>query len=103
MPTRSRKGQIGRRSLSVRLDAGGRPATIDEEARSVEFVAATETTDVAMYDWETGERVTEVLLMSGCRLPASGQIPLLDTHDRFSLTAVIGSARELRVDGDQLH
>lgn len=89
------------RSLGLRLDAGGRPASLDEQARSVEVVAATETDEVPIYDYDLG-RVPEILLMSGMRMPKAGRIPLLDTHNRYTTEAVLGSARDLRIEGDRL-
>jgi len=77
------------------------PKTIDEEARSVEATGATEQ-PVMIYDYERGEVVPEVLLMSGCKLPKSRQIPLLDTHSRHSTGDVIGSYRDMRIDGEEL-
>lgn len=79
----------------------GCPATLDEETRSVEVVAATES-PVPVLDYDRWEVVPEVLLMSGCQLPASRKMPLLDSHSRYSTSSVIGSARELRTEGDQL-
>ncbi len=100
MKTRkNRKQDLGVRSLRVRMDAAGKPASLDEAARSVEIVAATETDTVMVYDWELG-RVPEILLMSGCRNVE--QVPLLDTHSRDGVANVLGSVRELRVEGDEL-
>jgi hypothetical protein len=89
------------RALSVRFDAGGKPATVNEAERSVEVIGATETA-VPTYDWDLGTVVDEILLMSGCRMPASGQLVLLDTHSRYDTASVIGSYRDLRIEGDQL-
>lgn len=94
------------RALAVRQDAAsGRPATLDEETRSVEVVASTEE-PVLVMDWETWQPVREVLLMSGCRLPQAGRLVLLDAHSRCSVSNVLGSFRELRIergaDGAQL-
>lgn len=95
-------GDLGRRAVPLPkpADGGPGPATLDEKARSVEVVAATEN-PVDVYDWELG-RVPEILLMQGCQIPEGRQVPLLDTHSRWSTQDVIGSARELRVDGDRL-
>jgi len=52
-----------------------------------------------VYDWQRGAYIDEVLLMSGCELPANNQLPLLDNHDRFSgISSVKGSARDLQID-----
>lgn len=93
------KQKLGVRSLRVRMDAAGKPASLDESGRSVEIVAATETDSVMVYDWELG-RVPEILLMSGCR--NVDQVPLLDTHSRDGVANVLGSVRDLRVEGDEL-
>lgn len=86
------------RALAVRQDAAsGRPSTLDEETRSVEVVASTEE-PVWVMDWETWKPVREVLLMSGCQLPAAGRLVLLDAHSRCSVSNVLGSFRELRIE-----
>lgn len=103
MPNKKRKTdkqqEMSTRTMSLRLDAGGRPATLDDAARSVEIVAATEA-PVTVWDWELGGMVQEILLMSGLR--AVKKVPLLDTHNRFDTSAVLGSVQEFRVEGDQL-
>ena len=53
-------------------------------------------------DWETWQPIDEILLMSGCSIPTSRQVPLLDTHDRSSTGSVIGSCRNLQVAGTEL-
>ncbi len=82
-------------SLAAR---GQAPATLDEESRSVQVVAATEQ-PVEIWDWDRG-RVQEILLLSGLRTP--DQVPLLDSHSRWSVNEVLGSAREFRPEGDKL-
>lgn len=67
----------------------------------MEAVAATEN-PVNVLDYDRWEIVPEVLLMSGARLPKSRKLPLLDSHARYSSADVLGSARNLRVDGRQL-
>jgi hypothetical protein len=78
-----------------------RAATLNEAERSVEAVIASEA-PVPMWDWRAGEHVPEVLLMSGLKMPATRQIPLLDSHARYDLSDQLGSIRSLRVDGDTL-
>ena len=73
-----------------------RAATVDEEARTVEAVLSTEGR-VEMWDWRSGEIVEEVLLSDGVDLPR--QVPMLNTHSRWSLGDVLGSVREIRKDG----
>lgn len=86
--------------LSYRAFSVREPATFDEAKRSVDFTAATEN-PVPMWDWDLGV-CDEVLLMKGLRMPESGQMPLLDSHSRWSTGDVLGSARDLRVDGKEL-
>lgn len=78
-----------------------RPDTIDEKERAVEAIIATES-PVMVVDLARWEPIQEVLLMSGVRLPPSRQVPLLDTHDRSTVKNVLGSCRDMRVEGDQL-
>lgn len=103
MPGKKRKPEkkrdLSTRTLSLRLDSGGRPATLDMESRSVEITAASET-PCSIYDWEIGGWTQEILLMSGLR--AVEQVPLLDTHNRWDTSSVLGSVRGFRVDGDVL-
>lgn len=77
------------------------PATLNEAARTVGVVLATES-PVPMWDWNYG-RVEEVLLMSGVILPESGQAPLLDSHNRWSVGDQLGSLRSFAVNGDALY
>jgi hypothetical protein len=67
----------------------------------VEVICATET-PTPVYDLERWEVVEEVLLMSGCQLPAGGSIPLIDSHSRHSTASIRGSVRDLRIEGDKL-
>lgn len=87
------------RSAAIAQRADG-PATYDDETRSVEVVAATETPSI-VYDWDRGV-INEILLMSGAQIPETRQMVLLDAHQRFSTAAVIGSVRDLRVEGGSL-
>ncbi len=77
-----------------------RLSTIDDATRSVEVVGATE--DPALiYDPERYEDVNEILLMSGCEIPADNSIPVTIQHIN-SAEAVIGSYREMKTEGDEL-
>lgn len=81
------------RSFTTRI------ATIDKQSRSIDAVIATEA-PAAVFDWESWSMVDEVLRMDGVRLPS--QLPLLDAHSRWSSAAVVGSTRNIRVEGDKL-
>lgn len=84
--------EISYRSQDIKLRM---PSTINEDERSFDFVISTET-PVRMYDWETGEVVPEVLLAKSCIMPK--QVPLLDTHSRYSTADVLGSVRNKRIE-----
>jgi hypothetical protein len=77
-----------------------KPTTIDDKTRSVEVVGATET-PAEVWDPCRFEVCEEILLMSGCQIPADNSIPLTVEHIR-SAEAVIGSYRDMKVEGDQL-
>lgn len=89
------------RAIPLKKAETGGPATLDETTRSVEIIVATEA-PVMVFDWERWEMVPEILLMSGCQMPASGQVPLLDTHMRYDTSTVIGSVRGLEVQGAEI-
>ncbi|MHC1697769.1 MAG: prohead protease/major capsid protein fusion protein [Geobacteraceae bacterium] len=95
------KPDLNYRKLAVVTQKSDGPSTIDEDTRSVEVVGATET-PVDMFDYDRWEIIPEVLLMAGCQLPESRQVPLLDTHSRYSTGSVIGSYREMQIAGSQL-
>lgn len=79
----------------------GRPLTLDESARSVEVVASTQA-PVTVFDFEEWQPIREVLLMSGCQIPESGRVPLLDCHSREHAGDIVGSFDHIRVeDGPQ--
>lgn len=75
------------------------PKSINAEERSVEVLLTTEA-PVPMFDWERYEMVPEVLLTSGAILPASRQVPLLDSHQRYSTSTQLGSIRNLKKTED---
>lgn len=78
-----------------------RADTFDSEARTVEAVIATDE-PVSVYDYRTDRMIQEVLRMDLMTMPESGQIVLLDSHQRWSLETLIGSIRSLRVEGGEL-
>jgi len=74
--------------------------TLNDEARTVEVVGATES-PVKVRDWEFGD-VDEILLMSGVNLPDTKRLPLLDSHNRQESSSVLGSFRNIKVRDGQL-
>lgn len=89
-------GLFASRSAPVSLGDDGRPASIDEATRSIEVVASTEA-PALVWDWSRFELVNEVLLMSGCRIPPGNKCVFLDTHNRESVSRVLGSFRQAQV------
>jgi hypothetical protein len=77
-----------------------KPGSLDVASRSVDVVGATENpSDV--WDPQRWEIVKETLVMDGCEIPASRQIPMTIEHQR-SAEYVIGSFCDMRIEGDQL-
>ena len=62
---------------------------------------ATET-PVLVFDMWRWEMLEEILRMDGAVIPAAGQVPLCDTHDRTTIQKQLGSCRNIRVEGNQL-
>jgi hypothetical protein len=83
--------------FSIRVDG---PTTLDEKTRSVEVILSTEN-PATVYDYDRG-RINEVLLMEGAQIPESRQLVLLDAHSRYETEDVIGSVREIRVEGGKM-
>jgi len=110
MPDKKRKKDSSRsQDLSYRaapLDVleSGIPSTLDEATRSVEVIAFTENM-CRVYDAQRWEFIDEILLMTGCRLPKSRQVPLMDSHPwrsgNYDTLSVIGSYRDMKIDGDK--
>lgn len=73
---------------------GVRAKTVNEAERSIEALISTETPVMEM-DWVRYEVVPRVLLASGAQLPKSRQVPLLDSHNRYSVSSQLGSIRNL--------
>lgn len=53
-------------------------------------------------DWGRREFIHEVLLMSGAEFPESRQVTLHDSHWIWDTSTIMGSERDLRVEGNEL-
>lgn len=73
--------------------------TIDIETRSVEIVIASET-PILEWDRKTQTYLPTVIRSSGIKFPS--QVPLLNSHHRDGINTVLGSVRNIRVEGDLL-
>lgn len=84
-----------------------RSVTLPQERKSIDFskgieTIATTAAPAIVVDWERWEIVREILPMKYMEMPNGGKVPFLDSHNRSSLEKVLGSARNFRVDGDNL-
>lgn len=69
--------------------------------KGIETVATTEAPAMVV-DWERFQIVREVLPMKYAQLPDNDKVPLLDSHSRFSIEMIKGSATGWRTDGQNL-
>jgi len=76
------------RSASLRAEMEG-----ETDDPALDWILTTELPAV-VWDWERWEFVNEVLLADGMMIPASGQVPLLDSHKRNSALDVLGHVRD---------
>ena len=73
------------RALSVRA------GTADND--TVRWVLTTEQ-PAMVWDWDRWDFVDEVLIASGMEVPASRQVPFLDSHSRRSVDDILGSVSD---------
>ncbi|MFA7173803.1 MAG: hypothetical protein WC340_10380 [Kiritimatiellia bacterium] len=67
------------------------PITPPEDAENGEMVwTLTTEAPTRVYDWGLDEIVEEVLLADGMQAPASGLVPLLDSHSQWSVDDILG-------------
>jgi len=79
-----------------------RPSTYDEKVSSIRATIATED-PTEVWDWEQMDVVTEILLLSGMTLPQGrDQVPLLDSHMRYTVENQLGSVRDFAVENNAL-
>ncbi|NCD13692.1 MAG: hypothetical protein EOL92_00480 [Bacteroidia bacterium] len=83
-------GQSARGSAPV--ISPGQRAAADTDG-NLRWVLTTEQ-PATVWDWERFDFVAEVLRMEGLRLPAVGQVPLLDSHARGSVDDQLGSVTD---------
>lgn len=76
------------------------PASSGADDGGLRWILATEA-PATVFDWERFDFVSEVLLMDGLVLPATKQVPLLDSHKRTSFDDVLGSVNDFaRAEAD---
>ena len=81
---------------------GFTPSTYEPASKTFVATVATEQ-PATVWDWDRFDVIREVLLMQGATWPDIGQAPLLDAHSRETTQNILGSARNFRVVGDELH
>lgn len=69
--------------------------TLDDKTRSIMATLSTET-PVRTYDWESGQYINEILLADSFEV--ADQVPLLDSHARWSVKDQLGSIREMKTE-----
>jgi hypothetical protein len=87
-------------TFNLRFAVAG-PQSYNEETQSVRVTAVT-SNRVRIWDAERPGLIDEVLVLAGARIPPSGQVPLLDAHNRKSVSGVLGSARNFRREGKRI-
>ena len=71
------------------------PAASGADDGGLRWILTTEA-PATVFDWERFDFVSEVLLMDGLILPATKQVPLLDSHSRYSVDDILGSVTDIR-------
>jgi hypothetical protein len=96
LPPASKPDALVMRFAAIRGEA---PA---DAGSGIPIVIATEN-PVRRYDDQRGYVVSEVLTMAGLSLRAGrSQIPIVDSHDDTTVRNILGSVRNLRIEGDEL-
>lgn len=70
-------------------------------ADGIDTVATTDDPAIVI-DWERWEMVREILPMKYCELPKNDKVVLLDAHSRYSVTNILGSARNWNITEHEL-
>lgn len=79
-----------------------RAESVNEEERSVEAVLSTET-PVEMFDYDRWDYVPEILVASAMRIRGGrSTVPILDSHNRWSTSSILGVVKDIRVEGGQV-
>lgn len=95
LPPSPAPSKLVMRFASIRTDA------LADPTRGIPIVIATENAVSRVND--RGEVISEILLMDGVNYRASRtQIPIVDSHDDSTIRNVLGSVRNMRVEGDEL-
>lgn len=75
------------------------PATVDKEARTVDLTIASNDA-LREYDYETDSYMPTVIHLEGVQF--SDSVPLIDSHRSGTVESIMGSIRNVSIDGDTL-
>lgn len=78
-----------------------KPMTLDEESRAVSVVITTDA-PVREYDARTERYMDTVMIPEGIKLPKNGKVPLLDSHNNYSVSKQMGSVVNFSIEGNAL-
>jgi len=67
----------------------------------IDTIATTEAPALVV-DWERWQVVREILPMKYCEMPDNDKVPFLDSHQRWELEDVKGSAKDFETEADKL-
>lgn len=87
--------------MVTRADIVYKPESYRDSDNSVEFTLATEA-PARVWDWERFDVIKEIIAADGVVIPKNGQVPLVDSHDRSTIENILGSVREIRVEGEEV-
>ena len=90
-----RQGMEVRSAAILPKKAGAVTARALPQAREDGSFSWTLTTEQpsTIFDWERYDFIDEILLADGIVIPESGQVPLLNSHSRYSVADQLGSVR----------
>lgn len=69
--------------------------------KGIDTIATTDAPALVI-DWERWQVVREILPMRYCEMPANDKVPLLDSHSRFEVEQIKGSAKNFETTESQL-
>lgn len=69
--------------------------------KGIDTIATTDAPALVI-DWERWQVVREILPMRYCEMPNNDKVPLLDSHSRFALEQIKGSAKNFTTTENQL-
>ena len=81
------------RSVALKFES------LDEKNRSVECIMTTEDPAI-VFDWWNWKYIREIILMKGVEFES--EVPFINSHKRDDIENLLGTTKEMRVEGDSL-